>query len=158
MNTRRNSKKTIIEFLIAIPLLLMACSLSSVIPSIGNKANQVETQVAPTLQQLGTQGAQAVNQATSTEVSTMAPSGTATPNPTPTPQPILLTPSVQLPQAFTYAGVQFNVTKAVITNEVSDTDPSIDPTNTYARVTIKVVNPTTLDVKFPDGTLHSDPR
>jgi hypothetical protein len=56
-----------------------------------------------------------------------------------------------LPQSFTYANLTFSVTKAEITNQVSDTDPSIDPSNTYARLSIKVVNLTTLDVIIRDG-------
>jgi hypothetical protein len=142
MVTRRNSKWTKIELLIAIPLMLMACSLSSAIPATSTNVPQTATQPAPTAQQ------------------------TETPAPTTTtaPQPINLAPGVQLPQSFTYADLTFSVTRAEITNQVSDTDPSIDPKNTYARLSIEVVNLTALDViiragrftlKLGDGTSYT---
>lgn len=139
MDTRRNSKWTKIELLIAIPLMLMACSLSSAIPATSTVI-PTEIQDTPTAQP--------------SEAPTL----------TTAPQPFIQTPTVQLPQAFTYADLTFSVTKAVITNQVSDTNPAIDPTNTYARLSIMVVNSTALDViikaghfalKFGDGTSYT---
>ena len=140
MNTRRNSKWTKIELFIAGALMLMACSLSSAIPATSTNTPQTATQAAPTAQQ------------------------TKTPAPTTVPQTINLLPGIQLPQSFTYADLSFSVTRAVITNQVSDTDPSIDPKNTFARLSINIVNLTTLDViirtgrftlKFGDGTSYT---
>lgn len=128
MDTRRTSKWTKIELLFAVPLMLMACSLSSAIPATSTNVNPTETLGAPTAQP--------------SEASTLT---------TASRQPIHLAPTVQLPQSFTYADLTFSVTKAEITNQVSDTDLSIDPTNTYARLSIKVVNLTALDVKIPAG-------
>src|SRR5271157_3108669 len=128
MDARRISKWTKIELLFAIPLMLMACSLSSAIPATSTTVIPTDTQGAPTAQ------------------ATEAPTLTTAPL-----QPIHLTPTITLPQSFKYADLTFNVTKAEITNQVSDTNPSIDPTNTYARLSIQVVNLTALEVKIPAG-------
>jgi hypothetical protein len=144
MDTRRNSKWKKIEFYIVVPLMLMACSLSSAIPTISSSLTQTQTQGASTAQDT-----QVANQTDTPAVSTLAPSGS--PSPTAA-QPFNRTPTVQLPQSFTYADLTFTVTKAEITNQVSDTDPTVDPSNnTYARLSIKVANATTLDVKIPAG-------
>ena len=143
MGTRRNSKWIKIEFIIAVPLMIMACSLSSAIPTISNTATQTETQGGPTTQPSVTQGTQVVDQTATLAVS--AATLTAVP------QPFTRTPTVQLPQSFTYANLTFSVTKAEITNQVSDTNPAVDPTNTYARLSIKIVNLTTLDVIIRAG-------
>src|SRR5664280_514082 len=113
MGTRRNSKWTIIKFFMAVPLMLMACSLSSV-TSIVNKAAQVATQAASTTQQPGAQSTAGGNQAATPAPGSQGGADNLTP--TAAAQAFDRTPKVQLPQSFTYADLTFSVTKADITN------------------------------------------
>ena len=92
MGTRRNSKWTKLELFLVVPLLLMACSLGSVVTG--------GSQATPT------------NTVADTPVAT-TPAPSDTPAPTLV-KPIRIAPTVQLPLSFTYANLTITVATAEI--------------------------------------------